>query len=154
MLYIGNPILDITVDDSKDELLKKYNLQQQKNRAFLLDDQQSAIITEVWNMKNNKLTLGGAALNSARASVHWLKRSGTRAKILYTGSIGEDSIGNKVFTETEKAGVEGFFGRTSKARTATVVSFLDANTCMPAKVGFIQAYILFSSCTSSFYYNF
>ena len=73
-------------------------------------------------MKNNKLTLGGAALNSARASVHWLKRSGTKAKILYTGSIGEDSIGNKVFTETEKAGVEGFFGRTSKARTATVVS--------------------------------
>ena len=38
--------------------------------------------------------------------------------------------------------------------TATVVSFLDANTCMPAKVGFIQAYILFSSFTSSFYYNF
>ena len=73
-------------------------------------------------MKNHKITLGGAALNSARATVHWLKRTGTEAKICYSGSIGKDSIGQKVLTETKNAGVQGFFCQTTKAPTATVVS--------------------------------
>ena len=101
MFFVGNPILDITVDDSKDKLLKKYGLEDQKNRAFLLDDKQKAIITEVWNMKQNKLTLGGSALNSARATVHWLKKKDKSAQVCYAGSIGKDAIGKRVASDTK-----------------------------------------------------
>ena len=56
-------------------------------------------------MKNNKLTLGGSALNSARASVHWLKRKGTAAQIRFAGSVGKDAIGKRVASDAKKAGV-------------------------------------------------
>ena len=36
IFYICNPILDITVDDSKDRLLKKFGLQEYKGRAHFL----------------------------------------------------------------------------------------------------------------------
>ena len=63
------------------------------------------IVSEVWSMKNKQLTLGGCALNSARASVHWLKKKGKSANIYNAGSIGNDAIGKRMISDTKKAGV-------------------------------------------------
>ena len=47
-------------------------------------------------MKGRKISLGGAALNSARASAHCLRKDTKLGKITYIGSIGNDDIGRTV----------------------------------------------------------
>ena len=65
--------MDITVDDSSHKLLKKYQMTDQVDLAFLAGPKQSGLTDKVWNMKGRTTTLGGAAPNSARASAHWMK---------------------------------------------------------------------------------
>ena len=92
-------------------------------------------------MKNKKLTLGGCALNSARASVHWLKRKGKSAKIYNAGSIGKDVIGKRIISETKKAGVKELFSIISKAPTGTVISLTNGRErTLCANIGAAKLY--------------
>ena len=91
VFFIGNPIMDITVDDNDSVLHSKYKLE--KGMACLASDEQMPIYDEVYNAPGRKVTPGGSALNSARAANHYLRQKDLPGKIAYAGCIGADEKG-------------------------------------------------------------
>jgi hypothetical protein len=66
LFVIGNPMLDISVYEKDDTLLAKYKIE--KGSQCLARPEQMSIYNEIFNRKDNKLTTGGAALNTACAT--------------------------------------------------------------------------------------
>lgn len=102
LLYVGNPLLDISVNVNDDALLKKYNLE--LNQAVLANEQQMPIYSELWNMDGRLAIPGGSALNSARASAVHFKRNDA-GKVAYFGCIGHDEHGETLKNYLNGAGV-------------------------------------------------
>lgn len=65
------------------------------------------MIDEIWGLETKQTFTGGAALNSARGSAHWFKKSGTPGKVVYFGGLGKDAIGTKMKELVSEAGVTG-----------------------------------------------
>ena len=71
IVYLGNPLIDITEEDPEKKLIDKYGLS--IGMASLATPEQMPLIDEIWASKSKLTTTGGAALNSARGSAHWFK---------------------------------------------------------------------------------
>lgn len=71
IFFIGNPLLDISIELSDKSLLEKYKLEM--GQACLATDEQLPIYDEIWNMEGREAIPGGSGLNSARACNYMLK---------------------------------------------------------------------------------
>ena len=68
IVYFGNPIMDIQVEDRERAIMNKYSLE--LGMTTLASPETMPLYDEIW-ARADKLTIpGGAALNSARASKH------------------------------------------------------------------------------------
>lgn len=65
MIYFGNPVFDISVDDHERVVLGKYGLE--LGMAALAKPEQMPIYDELWAREDKFTSPGGSALNSARA---------------------------------------------------------------------------------------
>ena len=65
MVYFGNPVFDITVNDPERVIMNKYSLE--LGLACLASPEQMPIYDEVWAREDKLTSPGGSALNSARA---------------------------------------------------------------------------------------
>jgi adenosine kinase len=84
----GNPLLDISVELSNNDLLTKYELAH--GQASLAGDKQLPLYPEIMAMEGRQLIPGGSALNTIRAVNFALQGKGTSA---YMGCIGKDKTG-------------------------------------------------------------
>lgn len=91
IVYIGNPLLDISFVDSDKMYLEKYALA--LGQAVLATPEQMPIYDELFKEESREVLPGGSALNSARASQHVFKCAGTEHKVAYMGCVGKDSFG-------------------------------------------------------------
>jgi len=131
IVYCGNPLIDITQDDQEKTLLEKYGLK--VGMASLATPEQLPLIEEVWKLETKKLTLGGAALNSARGSAYWFKKSGTPGKVVYFGGLGSDEIGGKMKDMVTESGVTGNFYESTDTQTgvcACLVTGIERTLCV------------------------
>lgn len=71
IFFIGNPLLDISIETPDDALIKKYGLT--CGLACLATPEQMPIYDEIWGMEGKLAIPGGSALNSARATNFMLK---------------------------------------------------------------------------------
>ena len=65
IIYFGNPIFDITIQDDERDVLNRYNLQ--TGLACLASPEQMPIYAEAWAREDKITGAGGSALNMARA---------------------------------------------------------------------------------------
>jgi len=131
IVYCGNPLIDVTQDDQGNALLEKYGLK--VGMASLATPEQLPLIEELWKLDSKKLTLGGAALNSARGSAYWFKKSGTPGKVVYFGGLGSDEIGGKMKEMVAESGVTGNFFESTDTQTgvcACLVSGIERTLCV------------------------
>jgi len=71
LFFIGNPLLDISVEINDTSLEEKYSLT--PGLACLANEQQMPIYDEIWGMEGRSAIPGGSAMNSARAANYFLK---------------------------------------------------------------------------------
>jgi len=71
IFFIGNPLLDISLELKEKTLIEKYELQ--AGMASLAGEKQMPIYDELWGMEGREAIPGGSALNSARACNFFLK---------------------------------------------------------------------------------
>ena len=116
LLSIENPMLDISVTLTSEDLLEKYGLKMAN--AVLATPQTMPIYDEIWNMPNRKTTPGGSSLNTVRAANFMLKNR-LRGKCGFFGCIGKDEFGRTVETELEKSGVHSLLYKTDEEKTAS-----------------------------------
>lgn len=74
IFFIGNPILDISIDVKDKTLFEKYDLP--LGQACLCNEKQMPIYDEIWAMPGKEAFPGGSGLNSARAANYFLKNQG------------------------------------------------------------------------------
>ena len=68
VVYLGNPVFDISVNDEERAVMTKYGLE--LGMACLATPEQKPIYEELYAREDKILTPGGSALNSARAHKH------------------------------------------------------------------------------------
>ncbi|QPG75972.1 hypothetical protein FOA43_003358 [Brettanomyces nanus] len=98
LVCLGNPLLDIQADVSK-ELLKKYDLKD--NDAILAEEKHMPIFKELLSMDSVKLVAGGAAQNTARGAQYVLPPK----SVLYFGSVGKDLYSEKLTNANNAVGL-------------------------------------------------
>ena len=108
---IGNPIMDISVEDPESVVLNKYKLE--LGQACLATPEQMPIYDELYAREDSLHICGGSALNSARAA------NFSGAKVAYAGCIGTDAKGDEVEKAIKDAGMTGIFARDAEAKTGT-----------------------------------
>ena len=99
MVYFGNPVFDITVDDPERTVMNKFSLE--LGMASLATPEQMPIYTELWAREDKIIGAGGSALNSARAQ----RFANPNGAIAYFGCIGNDDTGRTLSNEVAAAGV-------------------------------------------------
>lgn len=115
LLAFGNPLLDVTVQISDSELLKKYDIERNSQAEVPLDK-----LTNLFNDARNKYktlrySLGGSALNSCRILAGLNMRD-----LIFYGAIGNDQNGKVVKEILKKAGVKACL-QELEIRTGTCV---------------------------------
>ncbi|VEU20867.1 DEKNAAC101773 [Brettanomyces naardenensis] len=98
LVCLGNPLLDIQVDVSK-EFLDKYDLK--ANDAILAEEKHMPIYNEILAMDDVKLVAGGAAQNTARGAQYVLPPK----SVLYFGSVGKDVYADKLSEANKSVGL-------------------------------------------------
>jgi sugar/nucleoside kinase (ribokinase family) len=114
LLFIENPLLDMTIDDNDSVLHTKYNLQH--GQASLATPEQLPIFDEVYHMEGRKSTPGGSSLNSARAANHILRKENA-GNVAFIGCIGNDDAGNTLVEALKEVQMIGEFARTEETGT-------------------------------------
>jgi len=108
ILYIGNPLLDISIDDDAEgTILGKYKLE--AGQATLASPEQMPIYDEIFKMDGRQIFPGGSALNSARANNYSYKQTDGKEQVAYMGCIGDDERGQALQDSLKSVGVEGRF---------------------------------------------
>jgi len=117
IFFIGNPLLDISIEVKDDVLVKKYELT--PGLACLANEKQMPIYDEIWDMEGRSAIPGGSAMNSARAANHFLKHQGVEGKVTYFGAIGTDSKGEVLEKEIVDQKINGHFHKDAETPTGT-----------------------------------
>ena len=112
IIYFGNPVFDISVNDPDRDVMGRYSLE--LGMACLASPEQIPIYQELWNREDKLTSPGGSALNSARAQKH----CNANGSVAYFGCIGNDAYGESLSAAVNQAGVIGRFETTSEDRTA------------------------------------
>ena len=112
MIYFGNPVYDISVNDGEREVMNRYGLQ--LGMASLATPEQIPIYSELWNREDKLTSPGGSALNSARAQ----KYANANGSVAYFGCIGNDAYGESLTEAVRQAGVIDRFETTSEDQTS------------------------------------
>lgn len=103
LFAIGNPLLDISVSEGAEELLKQYNLK--SNDAILASKEHLPIYDQVKNNLKPLYLAGGAGQNTARAASYILPPG----SVVYTGSVGNDDFAKTLREANDKEGVESAY---------------------------------------------
>lgn len=140
LVVIENPLLDITVQDPDNVIHDKYKLQH--GQASLVDEHTMPIHDEIFAMPQRELTCGGAALNSARAANHMLRKANASGDVAFVGCIGkEDESGKVISKQLEDVKMIGAFAHsddTATGRCAVIVHGKERTLC--ANIGASQKY--------------
>ena len=116
IFFMGNPLLDISVEDPENALLKKYELE--TGQAILAEAKHMPLFDEAWKAPGRVALTGGAALNSARSCAFALKQMGVaESKVDYMGSIGSDERGAEIEKLVAEAGVTAHFHKDAEKPT-------------------------------------
>lgn len=99
MVYFGNPVFDLTIDDPERVMMNKYSLE--LGMASLATPEQMSLYTEMWAREDKIVGAGGSALNSARAQ----RFANSEGAVAYFGCIGNDETGRALTNEVNAAGV-------------------------------------------------
>lgn len=93
IFIIGNPLLDISLEETSDEnsLLAKYDLK--LGMASLATEKEMPLYDELWAQPGRLAIPGGSGLNTARSLNFVLKNQGQPNKVVYYGSIAKDEKG-------------------------------------------------------------
>lgn len=126
----GNPLLDISVQASKD-YLEKYGLK--ANDAILAEDKHKPMYKEMADtFKDVEFIPGGATLNSIRVAQWALE---TPQATSYIGCIAKDTFGDTLTKASQAAGVDVRFQYTDKEPTGTcAVVCTDKNRSLVANL--------------------
>jgi adenosine kinase len=117
IVMIGNPIMDISIEDHDSKFIQKYKLE--LNSACLATEEHMPIYDEIFNLEGRQIIPGGSALNSARAAQHLITKSGSDAKVAYLGCIGKDLKGEALEKSVKDAGMLGHFAKDDEVKTGT-----------------------------------
>ena len=96
---MGNPLLDISAEDSGD-LLKKYDLQ--PNNAILAEEKHMNIYKDLVDNYKVEYIAGGATQNSIRVAQWMLQRQRATS---YVGCVGKDGFGEQLEKKAREDGV-------------------------------------------------
>ena len=139
LVVIENPLLDITVQDNEDIVHKKYALEH--GQASLVTEANVGIHDELYARDDKEITPGGAALNSARACNHILRKANFDGDVAFVGCIGNDDSGKtlqKCLKDVQMHGVFAITEETATGRCAVVVHGKERTLC--ANIGASQKY--------------
>ena len=117
IFFIGNPLLDISVDIPDNTMVEKYTLT--PGLACLATPEQMPIYDECWNMAGRSAIPGGSAMNSARAANYFMNHRGQKGKVTYFGAIGSDPKGEVLEKSISEAGITGHFHKETETPTGT-----------------------------------
>ena len=99
IVYFGNPIFDITINDPQREVCNQYGLEMAT--ACLASPEQMPIFQQLWNREDKLTGAGGSALNAARAQKH----TAPEGSVAYFGCIGNDEIGQTLSQFVSDTGI-------------------------------------------------
>ncbi|CDW73100.1 adenosine kinase [Stylonychia lemnae] len=116
IVAIENPLLDISVELSNDEILTKYELQH--GHACLANEKQMPIYEEIWRIEGVQKIPGGSSLNSVRSANYMLKNTHPN-KCAFFGSIGNDEVGKVLEKELEDTGVHAYLHKDQDTPTGS-----------------------------------
>jgi adenosine kinase len=139
LVVIENPLLDITVQDNDDVIHKKHGLEH--GQASLVTSENIGIHDELFARDDKEITTGGAALNSARACNHVLRKAEFDGDVAFVGCIGNDESGKILQKCLEDVKMHGVFAHTTEeatGRCAVVVHGKERTLC--ANIGASQKY--------------
>lgn len=119
IFFIGNPLLDISVELKDNVIIDKYGLQ--AGQASLCTPEQLPLYDELWNIEGRSAIPGGSALNSARSANFFLKNLGSETEnlVTYYGSLGNDEKGAVLEKDLKDNGITGNFHKAEKTPTGT-----------------------------------
>lgn len=117
LLFIENPLLDISIELKDNTIIDKYELQH--GMASLAGEKQIPIYDEIWGMEGRESFPGGSALNSARACNYVLKAQANEKKVTYFGCIGKDEKGDVLEKNLVDNGITGNFDKNEDTPTGT-----------------------------------
>lgn len=117
VVFMGNPLLDISVKDDDKSISDKYGVKM--GAACLATPEQMPIYDELFNMEGREVIPGGSALNSARACNHIFKWAKEARKTGYLGCLGKDSFGQMLESVLKEEGVTGKFAHSEDTATGT-----------------------------------
>ena len=126
MIYIGNPVMDITVSDPERDIMGRYNLE--LGMASLVTPEQMPIYDELWAREDKLVSPGGSALNSARAQMH----ANPQGSVGYFGCIGNDQMGRALTEAVSAVNIQGKFEISAEevtSRCATVIVDTQRTLC-------------------------
>jgi len=115
-------LIDISVEVQDDKILKKYGLQ--LGKKTLASPQALPLLKEVWQMKDRRVNVGGASINTARAANCLLKHRGTEGKVTYVGAIGIDQKAQFLEREVLNEGIDGNFYKHADIPTGTCAEII------------------------------
>jgi len=113
LLGIGNPLLDIVVNDAEDSLFERFEVK--LGLARLAEPKHVPIYDEIQKREKIDYIAGGAAQNSMRAT-SWILGG---SEVNYIGCVGNDSNAKILKDEAEKQGVKTHYLIDAKERTGT-----------------------------------
>jgi len=136
LLGYGNPLLDISVQASKD-YLEKYGLE--ADNAILAEDKHKPMYKEMADtFPDVEYIPGGATLNSIRVAQWMLKTPNATS---FFGCIADDKFGGILTKAAQKAGVDVKFQFTDKEPTGTcAVVCTDSHRSLVANLAAANCY--------------
>jgi adenosine kinase len=117
IFFIGNPLLDISVDLNDKAILEKYELQE--GHASLASEKQMPLYDELWNMEGRAAIPGGSALNSARSCNWLLSQKAAEKRVTYFGAIGTDEKGQTLEQGLVEVGINANLHKDAETATGT-----------------------------------
>ena len=117
LFVIENPLLDIQVQMSDKSILDKYELG--LGMACLAEEKHMPLYGELWDHKDRMVIPGGSGLNSARSANFILKNQDHSNKVVYFGSIADDTYGQILEKNVGEEGVEAKFHKCTEAPTGS-----------------------------------
>ena len=130
MVYFGNPIFDMSVNDTERTVMSRYSLE--LGMVTLATPEQMPIYDEIWSREDKITSPGGSALNSARAQ----KFANPNGAVEYFGCIGNDDKGRALHDAVTAAGIGNKFEVTEAESTGVCAAVIvDKERTLCANIG-------------------
>ena len=130
MVYFGNPIFDMSINDTDRAVMGRYSLE--LGMVTLATPEQMPIYDEIWAREDKITSPGGSALNSARAQ----KFANPNGAVEYFGCIGNDDKGRALTEAVTAAGIGNKFEVTEAEGTGVCAAVIvDKERTLCANIG-------------------